>query len=134
MDYPEPIVGALIINQKNEILLIQQAKWNNQYCIPGGHVELNETIEAAIKREMMEEVGLDIEVIKLLGVQDNINSESFHKKGKHFIFLDYLCRAKNDNVKIDGREAQSFLWIIPEKALELNLSQGTRCTVNRFLF
>ncbi len=133
MNYPEPIVGALILNQKNEILLIQQAKWNDQYCIPGGHVEYKESIEEAIKREVREEVGIDIEVVELLGVQDNINSEFFHKKGKHFIFLDYLCRSKNVDVKIDIREAQKFLWIIPKKALELNLHIGTSTNIEKFL-
>lgn len=60
MNYPEPIVGALIVNHHNEVLLIKQKKWNDQFCIPGGHVELNESIEDAIKREVYEEVGLKV--------------------------------------------------------------------------
>ena len=111
MNYPEPIVGALILNEDGEVLLIKQAKWNNQYCIPGGHVELEESIENALKREIKEEVGLNVSVLKLLGLQDNINSESFHRK-KHFIFLDYVCRAISDDVKIDNKEVERL-----EKAL-----------------
>lgn len=133
MKYPEPIVGALIINRKNEILLIRQAKWNDQYCIPGGHVEFNESIEDAIKREVKEEVNLDVDVVELLGVQDNINSAHFHKKGVHFIFLDYLCRAITEEVKIDQREVQKFVWVVPEKALELPIHEGSRTTIEKFL-
>jgi nucleoside triphosphatase len=132
MSYPEPIVGALIRNETGEILLVRQAKWNNKYCIPGGHVELNETIEEAIKREIQEEVGLNVEVVELLGVQDNIHSVEFHKK-KHFIFLDYLCETSEEKVRLDNREAQEFLWIHPENALALSLNDGTRTTIKRFL-
>lgn len=132
-NYPEPIVGALIINDENEILLVKQDKWQGLYCIPGGHVELKETVEEAIKREVREEVGLEVKINRLLGIQDNINSEYFHKKGKHFIFLDYLCSCKDREVKIDLREIQSFVWVDPEKALTLNLHPGTRCTIERFI-
>ena len=132
MSYPEPIVGALIQSDSGEILLVRQAKWKNKYCIPGGHIELNETIENAIKREVQEEVGLNIEVVELLGVQDNIHSAEFHKK-KHFIFLDYLCKTSEKEVRLDNREAQEFLWIHPEQALDLSLNDGTQTTIKRFL-
>ena len=50
--YPEPTVGALIINNKKEILLVKSHKWlNNKYSVPGGHVEIGESFEEAIIRE-----------------------------------------------------------------------------------
>jgi len=132
MNYPEPIVGALILSGDGEVLLIRQAKWSDQYCIPGGHIELGETIEQALLREVKEETGLDADVIKLLGVQDHIYSGSFHKK-KHFIFLDYLCGAESKEVVLDNREAQEYLWIKPEKAFDLNLAEGTRNSILQLL-
>jgi nucleoside triphosphatase len=131
--YPEPVVGAFILNKNDEVLLIQQAKWSNQYCIPGGHIELNESIESALKREVREEVGLDIEVIRLFGVQESICSKQFHQ-AKHFIFLDYLCRSISENVQIDHREAQDFIWVSPQKALDWNLSAGTRTNIEKYLY
>lgn len=50
--YPEPIVGALIFNNKDEIFLMKSHKWEGKYVIPGGHIELGETIEEALKREV----------------------------------------------------------------------------------
>ena len=51
--YPEPTVGALIINNKKEILLVKSHKWlNNKYSVPGGHVEIGESFEEAIIREV----------------------------------------------------------------------------------
>jgi len=130
--YPELIVGAFILNKNGELLLIEGVKWGKKLFIPGGHVELNETLENALKREVLEEVGLDIDVLALLGVQEQICSSEFYKK-KHFIFLDYVCKAINLTVQIDKREAQKFLWIHPNAALNLNLSGGTRKTIETFL-
>ena len=58
--YPEPTVGALIFNQADKILLIKSHKWHNQYVVPGGHIELGETMEDALRREIEEETGLSI--------------------------------------------------------------------------
>lgn len=123
--YPEPIVGALIVKNDGEILLIKTPKWKSDYSIPGGHVELGETIEDAVKRESKEEVGLDVELKEVLFVQESVYSKEFHKK-KHFIFLECLCRAKSSDIKVDNREITEYIWIKPEKALELNLDTFTR--------
>jgi nucleoside triphosphatase len=50
--FPEPTVGALIFNQKEEILLIKSAKWHGKYVMPGGHIELGEKYQEALKREI----------------------------------------------------------------------------------
>ena len=64
-NYPEPIVGAFILNDNNEILLMVSPKWDNQYTVPGGHIEIGETIAETVVRETKEEIGIDIEFIKV---------------------------------------------------------------------
>lgn len=130
--YPEPTVGALIINGDGEVLLVKSPKWKSEYTIAGGHVELGEKIEDALKREIKEEVGIDIEIVKPLLVQDAIFPKDFIKK-KHFIFLDYLCKAKNTEIKVDGREMVGFLWVKPEEALRLDIEPFTRNMINKYL-
>jgi nucleoside triphosphatase len=44
-EYPEPVVGAFIFNDGGEVLLVKSPKWDVEYTIPGGHIELGETIE-----------------------------------------------------------------------------------------
>lgn len=119
MKYPETTVGALIINDKGEILLLKAHKWKNRYSIPGGHIEIGEKIENALKRE--EETNLDVDVIKLINIQEVIFSKEFYKP-KHFIFLDYVCKAKSENVKLD-KEAESYIWLKPENALKLDVEK-----------
>ena len=59
--YPEPTVGALVLNNQNKILLVKSHKWiNNRYSVPGGHVEIGESLSTAIIREVKEETGLEI--------------------------------------------------------------------------
>jgi len=130
--YPEPTVGALILNGRGEMLLVRSMKWGDRLTVAGGHVELGETLEAALKREIREEVGLEIRDLRLLMVQEAIFSRDFFRR-RHFIFFDYVCRAASDRPKVDGVEIQSFLWVRPEKALKLRLEKFTRRMVRKYL-
>jgi len=130
--YPEATVGALIVNDKGEILLVRSYKWGKKYTVPGGHIELGERSEAAIKREVKEEVGLDVEPVKLLLVQEAIFPVDYVKH-EHYIFMDYLCRSKSSAVKVDREEIQEYLWVSPDRALELELESFTRNLVAEYL-
>lgn len=68
----------------------------------------------ALKREIKEEVGLDIEVDEMIEVQDAIYDSQYAKR-KHFIFHDFIARCKNDKVKIDNIEITEFVWVIRKK-------------------
>ena len=130
--YPEPTVGALILNARGEMLLVKSVKWGDRFTVAGGHVEVGETLEAALKREIKEEVGLEIRDVRLLMIQQAIFSRDFFRP-RHFIFFDYVCRAVGDKPKADGMEIQSFRWVHPKKALDLRLEKFTRRMVRRYL-
>src|SRR5213594_3932683 len=123
--YPEPTVGALIVNPEGKILLAKSHKWFDKYTLPGGHIEVGETMEEAVKREVKEEVGLDVEVVEFLLMQEAIFAEEFWKK-KHFIFFDFLCKSRDQRVKVDGRELQEYVWEYPGAAFGLELDSFTR--------
>lgn len=52
--YPEPTVGALILNLQGQLFLMKSPKWRGKYVVPGGHVELGESLEEALRREIKE--------------------------------------------------------------------------------
>jgi|GEM_PF-4314136 len=105
-------VYACIINQDQEILVIKTIL-NDYFCLPGGGVEICETIEQGLKRECAEEIGCDIEISGdpiFLGETNfyDIKSDKF----LHSINIFYQAKIikENKNFKIDGREVVGFEW------------------------
>jgi nucleoside triphosphatase len=125
-------VGALVVNLKGEVLMVTSNKWHDKYTVPGGHIELGERAEDAIKREVKEETGLNVDSVRLLLVQQAIYPANYHKH-EHFVFMDYVCLTGDSKVKLDGRELQSYVWIKPEDALMLDLEEYTRNFVVKYL-
>lgn len=129
--YPEPTVGALIFNLKGEIFLMKSYKWRGKYVIPGGHIELGETIETSLKREIKEETGLDIYNIEFICFQEFVLDKAFWKK-RHFIFLDYACRSNSTRVKLNS-EGRDFIWVSIKEALKIPIEPYTRRAIKEYL-
>ena len=130
--FPEPTVGALIVNKEGKILLARSHKWFDKYTLPGGHIEVGENMVDAVKREVKEEVGLDVEVVEMLLVQEAIFAPEFYKQ-KHFIFIDFYCKSMDQQVKLDHEEIQDYIWVYPGAAYNLKLDSFTRKTLDRYL-
>ncbi|MBU0476505.1 NUDIX domain-containing protein [Patescibacteria group bacterium] len=128
--YPEPIIGALIFNQEDKVFLMTSPKWKGKYVVPGGHIELGETIEEAIKREIKEETNLDIFNIQFITLQEFIFGEDFHQK-KHFLFLDYACETKDTDVVLN-KEGSGYVWVTIEEALELPIEPYTKAAILKY--
>lgn len=129
--FPEPTVGALIFNSEGKILLMKSHKWRDKYVIPGGHIELGETMGDALKREVKEETGLDIFGIKFLFFQEFIFGKAFWRK-RHFIFFNFVCRTKSSKVTLNS-EGQEYIWAVPQEASQLPIEPYTKQTINEFL-
>ena len=127
--YPEPTVGALIFNPEGKLFLMRSHKWRGKYVIPGGHIELGEKMETALKREIREETNLDIHDIQFLLFQEFIFDESYWQKG-HYIFFDYMCRTDSMDVKLN-KEAQEYVWTSIEESLKLPVEHYTRVAIER---
>jgi 8-oxo-dGTP diphosphatase len=95
--YPDrPIVGVgAVVLVEGRVVLVKRSHeplagaWN----LPGGAVELGETLEAACAREIREETGLVIDVGPVIDVFDRILFDSAGKVEYHFVLVDYVCRA-----------------------------------------
>lgn len=89
-DYIGVGCGAFIVNENNELLLQlrNKAPEREYWSIPGGRVELFETFEEAVKREVKEETGVQVEVIDLLGICDHI----IKTEERHWVSPSFLCK------------------------------------------
>ena len=131
--YPEPIVGAFILNKNNQILLVQSHKWQHGiWHVPRGHIEMGESIEKATIREVKEEVGLDVEFVEVFAVFEAIYPADFARK-KHFIFLECKCIAKNDQVNIDNDEISRAEWFDIKEIKKINLENFTNKAIKKLL-
>ncbi|EOD00126.1 NUDIX domain-containing protein [Caldisalinibacter kiritimatiensis] len=129
MRYPEPTVGAIIFNPDKKILLCKSSKWDNNYVIPGGHIELGETMEEALRREVLEETGLKIYDINPIGITESIFSDAYHQQ-KHFIFIAYICKTDSYDVTLN-EEAEEYKWVDLKEIEDLELDGFTESLLNK---
>jgi len=96
---PKIAVNALVFNGGGEILLVKRAD-NGFWCVPGGHVDLGETLEKACVRELFEETGLRGEVVRLVGVYSDPGNSLHIAQGMewHTVRVSFLCRVTGGKI------------------------------------
>lgn len=128
----EIITGVIIRNKKGQVLLIKNSKWKD-WIIPGGHVELGETIEQCALRETKEETGLDAKFVKILDFQEIINSPEFKRKA-HFISFHCVLDVDSDDLSnADEREVSEYKWVLQENVLQEDISPTLIEVFERYL-
>jgi len=125
--------GALIINDKNETLLIKRtSKSQNEagfWSKPGGTVEFNENVEDAVKREIKEELGVDIELVKFLGFTNHI----IKPENQHWVAFSYLAKIiKGEPKNLEIEKIEEIKWFNLNN-LPSNLTQTTSEPIKEYL-
>lgn len=127
--YPDrPIFGVgAIIFEGEKVLLIKrgQAPLKGHWSLPGGAQETGETGEEALKREILEETGLEIEIIKFATMVDIIDLDEAGKARHHYTVADYLCRATGGTLKAGG-DALATKWVRLTDLDKFNLTPKAR--------
>jgi len=120
-------VGAVIEDEAGRILLVKHVSerggfWQGKWICPGGELELGETIEEGIKREVMEETQLEIDLVTPLPPFDTIVRAN-GEVSLHVIYIDYLARVTGGRLKV-GDDVGEAMWVekksIPEIWEELH--------------
>jgi 8-oxo-dGTP diphosphatase len=95
-EYPDsPLVGAgAIIIEADRVVLVKRGHppLAGEWSIPGGVLEVGETLRQAAVREALEETGLRVQVGELLGVYDRILRDADGRVRYHYVLIDFLCR------------------------------------------
>lgn len=95
-----------------------------EWSIPGGVLEVGETLREAAVREAMEETGLRVESAELLGVYDRLLRDADERTLYHYVLIDFLCRRVTGEAKPAG-DAQDVGWFTYLEAVELSLAEDT---------
>jgi len=133
-EYPEqPLVGVggVVIDNGRALLIRRGAPpMKGQWSIPGGMLELGETLTQGVARELAEETGLEVNVIEIIEVLERIFPALPGVDGTpgdrarpqyHFVILDYLCEARGGTL-CAGSDATEFTWAREDELLNFDLT------------
>lgn len=121
--YMMPVSVQLILKKENKILLMKRKNTgyeDGKYCLPGGHLEMNEEIREALIREAKEEIGIDI----------NINDIEFYKvlhmkineEQEYIYFIFQTDSWSGDIINNEEEKCEEIIWVDVEKIPENTLN------------
>ena len=128
-------VGALIfLNDapKGPILMVERGgnPLKGYWSLPGGLVETGETLEAAVKREILEETGLRIEPLKMVELFQRIMPDAQGRAEYHYVLVDYVCKVVGGKLQ-PGDDVSRVEWVERKHLPSLLITQGTLDVIER---
>jgi len=128
-EYPlRPIVGvgAIVFSGKT-VLMIQRSRSPSagNWSIPGGALELGETLEEACMREVLEETSLTVKIVSRYTVLDRITRDDWNRVQYHYVLIDFVCRPVGGTLQA-GSDAAEARWVPLKDLGDLNpMTRGT---------
>ncbi|MBS7610343.1 NUDIX hydrolase [Candidatus Bathyarchaeota archaeon] len=126
--YPKhPLVGVgTVVQHEGRVLLIRRANEPGKglWSIPGGLVELGETVREAAKREVEEETGIFVEIGELIDVIDNIIRDEKGAVKFHYVLVDFLAKPLSKEPIIrPSSEVLEADWFLPKELSKLSMTR-----------
>jgi len=127
-EYPEtPLVGVgAIIIEDDRVVLVKRGHppLEGKWSIPGGVLEIGETLRKAAVRETLEETGLAVEPGELLGVFERVIPDEKGRMRYHYVLIDFLCRRVAGELQA-GDDAREVRWFRRDELAVLHLARET---------
>ena len=116
---PVVVVGAIVVDDAGRLLVVKRANppAQGRWSVPGGRVELGESLADAVAREVLEETGLVVEVGALAGVAE-VNDGRYH-----VVILDHHARVTGGEL-LAGDDAAAVAWLRRSELDALELTDG----------
>ncbi len=127
---PVPAVAGIVFDPEGRVLLVERGKEpaKGKWSFPGGAVILGETLEEAVKREILEETGIDVKVGPLIEASSRIIHDGNRCPKYHYILLDYLCVPCSLDIKA-GSDADRVIWVPRDRVRELDVTEGLETVI-----
>jgi ADP-ribose pyrophosphatase YjhB (NUDIX family) len=125
-DQPVVGIGAVIVHE-GKIVLIKRGNEpsKGKWSIPGGLVELGESLEQTVIRETKEETGLDVETPSLMDAVSNVDLDEMGKVKYHYVIIDFLVHVKNGTAQASS-DAEELHWVPLDEVEDYNLTASFR--------
>ncbi|MEJ2158176.1 MAG: NUDIX hydrolase [Desulfobacteraceae bacterium] len=123
--HPRPAVGAVVF-KGDRILLVKRGRPPalGQWAIPGGNIQLGESLQAAAKREILEETGITIKASKPVYTFDAIIKDDNGRIRFHYVIVDLLAEYVKGELR-PGDDAADARWVAADELPALNVSAPT---------
>ena len=132
--YPsQPIVGVGAVIICNGKILLEKRKnepGKGKWSVPGGLVELGESVEQTVMREVEEETGLEVEKPEHIDVVDNIIRDESGRVKYHFVIIDYFMKLKGGTLKA-ASDAEELRWVTFDEVERYALTKTFRAFFQR---
>lgn len=136
-DYPDrPIVGVgAVIIQENRVVLVKRGSppLQGEWSLPGGVVELGETLRTAAEREAREETGLIVKAGEVLEVLDRIIPGERGAPQYHYVLIDFLCAVEGGELCAGG-DAADVSWASGKELAEFELESTALAVIRKAFF
>lgn len=135
-EYPEhPLLGVGGMIHRDGMILLVKRKFEpnkGRWSLPGGLMEVGEDPEEAARREVREELGIEVRVEGLFHVANEVIRDEEGKVRYHFVLIDYLMAPIGDKIVLND-EADEYGWFPPDAIEELNTSKNTKIVAKKYL-
>lgn len=132
--YPKrPLVGVgALIFRRDRVLMAQRGKepLKGWWSLPGGALELGESLEAAVCREVLEETGLEVRPLKLFEVFERIMRDASGVPEYHYVLIDYVCRVTGGKL-FPGDDVSAVEWVRRRDLPSLRITEGTLAVIEK---
>lgn len=130
---PIPSVGAIVLkNDKILLVLRGQEPSRGKWSIPGGIVEPGETFREAVRREVLEECGVEIEVGDVVEVLDAIIRDQDGRVQYHYILIDLLATYVGGKLRV-GSDIDDARWVTEEELPGFDVTKGALPVIRKAL-
>lgn len=121
-----------MILQGDSVVLVERGRepLKGRWSLPGGVVEAGERVEDALRREVKEETGLDVEVIELIEVFERIQRDAEGRPEYHYVLLDYYCEPRGGRLQAASDVARAE-WVRREDVGRYPLTSGAREVIEK---
>ncbi|HVX65617.1 MAG TPA: NUDIX hydrolase [Bryobacteraceae bacterium] len=134
--YPErPILGVgAIVEQGGRVLLVERGHEPQKgvWSLPGGVVEAGESLRDAVRREVREETGLDVEPVSVAEVFERIMPDRDGRLEYHYVLIDYICNVTGGSLA-PASDAARAAWVPRAELSSYRITEGTLDVIEKAL-